>query len=153
LLNELVRRYLIELEATFFARAEELQQPPWERSVERVVDDANAFYNANPVARLLILGGAATDESYRTQEMTIKHLGELARGLWARAGIALPEGPPDITTLATDIGTACFRRSVFEHGKIIAPYRDAAVRAMTGFLRQYVEPARATRQTQHHAAA
>lgn len=141
ILNELAARYLVELEAVFYARAGDLADMDWRQAVEAVVDYAVGFHNANPAARLLILGGAVTDDSYRAQELTIKRLGDLGRAVWKQKGLRLPDGPPDLSTLAADIGTACFRRSFFEHGKITRPYRDAAVAAMTGFLAQYVVPA------------
>jgi AcrR family transcriptional regulator len=142
ILNELVKRYLVDLEAVFYARAEALRGLGWREGIARVVDHAVAFHNAHPAARLLILGGAVTDDSYRAQEQTNKRLGALGRMVWSPAS-TLPKGPPDVTTLAADIGTACFRRSFFEHGEITPAYRDAAVAAMTGFLAPYVEAAAA----------
>lgn len=140
ILNELVKRYLIELEAVFFARAEHLRALSWREGVAMVVDQAVRYHNAHPAARLLILGGAVTDDSYRAQEQTNKHLGKLAHALWS-GRMALPRSP-DVMTLSADIGTACFRRSFFEHGEITPAYRDAAIAAMTGFLEPYVRPAR-----------
>lgn len=139
ILNELVVRYLGELESKFFARADDLRALSWSDGIEAVVDIAVAYHNAHPAARLLLLGGAVTDDSFRAQEQTNRRLGELGRQVWS-PHIPLP-GSPDITTLVVDIGIACFRRSFFEHGKITPAYRDAAVAAMTGFLRPYVESA------------
>ncbi len=138
ILNELVKRYLVDLEALFYSRAAELRTLDWHEGIARVVDHAVRFHNANPAARLLILGGAVTDDSYRAQEQTNKRLGELGRMVWSPAR-KLPKGPPDVTTLCADIGTAVFRRSFFEHGEITPAYRDAATAAMTGFLAPYVE--------------
>lgn len=146
ILNELVRRYLIQLEDVFYARAAELRSIGWREGIAAVVDHAVHFHNSCPAARLLILGGAVTDDSYRAQEQTNKHLGNLGRKVWYE-GLQLPEGSPDVTTLSADIGTACFRRSFFEHGEITPAYRDAAVTAMTGFLSPYVESALAAAPT------
>lgn len=136
--NELAKRYLKELAAIFYDRAGELARLSWREAISVVVEHAVQFHNSKPVARLLILGGAVTDESYRAQEMTIKELGDLARQAWERGGIRLPHAP-DVPTLATDIATACFRRSYFIHGKVTPQYRDAAVQAMTSFIAAYVE--------------
>ncbi|MFP5305431.1 MAG: TetR/AcrR family transcriptional regulator [Gammaproteobacteria bacterium] len=141
-LNELVKRYLAQLEAEFFSRAEELRALGWREGIAAVVDVAVAFHNSHPAARLLILGGAVTDDSYRAQELTNKRLGQLGRQVW-RWQAQLPTQQPDVTTLVVDIGTACFRRSFFEHGRITAAYRDAAVGAMTGFLAPYVNASEA----------
>lgn len=138
ILNELIKRYLVDLEAVFYSRAEELRELGWREGIARVVEHAVKFHNANPAARLLILGGAVTDDSYRAQERTNKHLGDLGRKVWSPAR-ALPKGPPDVTTLCADIGTAVFRRSFFEHGEITPAYRDAAITAMIGFLAPYLD--------------
>lgn len=138
ILNELVHQYLIELEGYFHGRLDELRRLPWREGVAAVVDHAVTFHNSNPAARLLILGGAVTDSSYRAQEQTNKRLGALGGMAWS-IKMQLPKNAPDMLTLAADIGTACFRRSVFEHGTITKAYRDAAVDAMTGFLSTYVK--------------
>ncbi len=136
ILNELVRRYLVQLEAIFNSRLNELRGLHWREGIRMVVDHAVEFHNSNPAARLLILGGAVTDDSYRAQEQTNKRLGELARQVWT--GRSFPRDAPNFMTLAADIGTACFRRSFFEHGEITPAYRDAAVAAMTGFISAYM---------------
>lgn len=138
ILNELTSRYLVKLESVFFQSAEELRRMNWREAIAAVVDHAVTFNNTHPAARLLILGGAVTDDSYRAQELTIKRLGDLGRAVWEARGIRLPH-IPDVTTLSADIGTACFRRSFFEHGEITPAYRDAAVAAMIGFLEGYAK--------------
>lgn len=144
ILNELVRRYLVELESEFHARMGQLRSMHWREGIEAVVDHAVQFHNSHPAARLLILGGAVTDDSYRAQEQTNKRLGNLGRKAWTLTA-RLPAGAPDIITLSADIGTACFRRSFFEHGEITPAYRDAAVVAMSSFLDTYMKSAAATK--------
>lgn len=139
ILNELVLRYLVQLESVFQTKLEKLQRLEWREGVALVVNVAVNFHNSHPAARLLILGGAVTDDSYRAQELTNKRLGELARRAWP--AFKLRGGDADVLTLSVDIGTACFRRSFFETGSITPAYRDAAIAAMTGFLRPYVESA------------
>lgn len=147
LLNELAKRHLVELEAVFTARADELARLSWRESIRLVVDHAVDYHNRHPGARLLILGGAVTDDSYRAQDLTNQRLGELGRKVMFRDfGNALPEGWPDIVTLSADLGTACFRRSVFIHGTITPAYRDAAIAAMTGFLTPYLDALRTQRR-------
>lgn len=137
-LNELVAGYLVELEALFNAQAERLRKLGWREGVAAVVDIAVGYHNAHPAARLLILGGAVTDDGFRAQEQTNRRLGALGRRIWSRE-MDLPVRQPDAATLVVDIGMACFRRSFFEHGRITPAYRDAAVVAMTGFLAPYVK--------------
>jgi AcrR family transcriptional regulator len=139
LLNELAKRHLRRI-MKLFAKSPELALLPWRKGIETGVGLAADYYNAQPAARLLILGGAVTDYSYRAQEMTIKGIGDFGRAAWATRGIHLPT-QPDVTTLAIDLGMSCFRRSVFEHGEITLIYRETAGRVMNGFLERYLEPA------------
>jgi AcrR family transcriptional regulator len=138
--NELLRRCLAELEETLVREAAPVvaQGLPWREAARLLVTHAAAFHNAKPVARLLILGGPVSDESYRAQEITIQHLGGLARQLLAAVGITLP-AEPDVATLAVDIGTTCFRHSVLLHGEITPAYRDEAVYAMVAYLARYAD--------------
>lgn len=134
ILNELAARYLAEMEKGFLASAKELARMDLWEVIGAVVDQAVAFYARHPVAGLVILGGAVTDDSFRAQELTIHRLGELGRQLWQQKGFTAPRTPVDVATLAVELGVACMRRSYFEHGKVTKPYRDAAVTAMSAFL-------------------
>jgi AcrR family transcriptional regulator len=138
ILNELVKRSLVELEAFFYDRADELSRMPWRDSIRVIIEHAVRFHNERPVARLLILGGAVTDDSFRAQEITVERLGTLGRELMKRNGIRLPANP-DVATLSVDIGLACLRRSFFNHGTITARYKEAAIAGMIGFLEPYIE--------------
>ena len=146
ILNELVGRYLNQIEDLFMQRGAELARLSWQDSIRLVVDFTASYHNSHPAARLLILGGAVTDASYRAQEMLMKRLGGMARAVWLNhlePGQRIPQSP-DIATLVADLGVTCFRRSFFEHGEITAEYREAAVVAMQSFLSSYIEtmPAR-----------
>lgn len=138
ILNELVRRYYAELEGLLTRKAARTGELNWQQSVEAFVNTAARFYDANPVCRLLLLGGAVTDDAYRAQETTIQHLGKLARTLLARIGVELPEAPLDAATLAVDIGTTCFRLSFLQYKQITREYREEAAHAMTAYLSRYI---------------
>jgi AcrR family transcriptional regulator len=137
--NELLRRYLARLEQALAQGAGPVvaRGVPWHEAAASLVQHAAEFHNSHPVARLLILGGPVSDESYRAQEITIQHLGGLTRQLFASTGISLP-AEPDVASLAVDIGTTCFRHSVFLHGEITPAYRDEAAYAMISYLSRYV---------------
>lgn len=141
ILNELVRRYYAELEGILTRKAARTGELDWKQSVEAFVNTAARFYDANPVIRLLLLGGAITDDAYRAQEITIQHLGNLTRTLLARIGVELPEAPLDAAVLAVDIGTTCFRLSFFKHKQITREYREEATYAMTAYLARYIDKA------------
>ncbi len=139
ILNELVGRYLEELEELFLRNAQELMRLNWREGVRTVVEMAVNYHNSHPAARLLILGGAVTDASYRAQETLLQRLGQMGRQVWEQKCSPLPDSP-DVFTLSVDMAVACFRRSVFESGEITPAYRDMAVEAMQGFLERFLEP-------------
>jgi AcrR family transcriptional regulator len=140
--NELARRNLDALESRLQKLAPVVLTLPWPDALRAMALEAAAFYNANPVARLLILNGPASDESYRAQELTIQRLGGIARDLLRVRGIQLPTHKPDAAMLLVDIGTTCFRVSQFLHGRITPEYAEEAFHAMEAYLRRYTESAR-----------
>jgi len=140
-LNELVRRGLEQLDARLTARAQKVSDRPWPEALRAVTFEAVAFYNDDPVSRLLILGGPVTDDSYRVQELAIQKLGGLTRALLETRGIELPRSKPDAAMLLVDIGTTCFRVSQFLHGEITDEYRMEAVHAMHAYLLRFTGPA------------
>lgn len=140
-LNELSVRYLGQIFATFTGMSG-LADLPWREGIRAGVFAAASFYDAHPVARMLILGGAVTDAGFRAQELTVKQIADLGRLAWRARGIDLPSDP-DVAALAIDLGMACFRRSVFAHGAITPRYRAAAAQVMVDFLEPYIEVERA----------
>jgi AcrR family transcriptional regulator len=136
-LNELAVRYLGQVFATF-AGMSGLGAMPWREGIRTGVHAAASFYDAHPVARMLVLGGAVTDAGFRAQELTVKQIADLGRLAWKARGIELPSDP-DVAALAIDLGMACFRRSVFAHGAITARYREAAADVMVGYLEPFIE--------------
>lgn len=136
--NELTRRYLTELEQRLIRHSEALLQRPWREGAQGMAAFAARFYNEQPVARILILGGPITDESYRAQELMIQRLGRLVQQFFQQRGISLPPAPPDVSLLAVELGFTCFRLSFFLHGEITAPYQEEAGRTMIAYLAQYV---------------
>lgn len=136
-LNELSVRYLGQIFARF-AAMRGLSRMPWREGIQAGVHAAASFYDAHPVARMLILGGATTDAGLRAQELTVKQIADLGRLAWKARGIELPTDP-DVAALAIDLGMACFRRSVFAHGTITARYRETAAQVMVDFLEPFIE--------------
>lgn len=140
ILNELVERHLNALENTFVESAVQLSGLRWWEGIDWALDKSMAYYNAHPAARLLILGGALSDSSYRSLEALVKRLAVMVRRVWESRTVGKPiPQDPDVFTLAIDIGLSCFRRSFFEHGEIREAYKDAGARAMRGFLEPYIE--------------
>lgn len=140
ILNELTHKYLDGLEAHLSGKGLELSALPWDALIYRMVEEAAIFHNNNPVSRLLILGGAVTDESFRVTELTIRKLGKLTTDLLSIRQIELCTHP-DVASLAVDIGTAVFRVSNLYYGNITKDYVDEAAYAMVAYLSKYVDAA------------
>ncbi|MGJ8670384.1 MAG: TetR/AcrR family transcriptional regulator [Oceanococcus sp.] len=134
-INEVTRRYIEKLEAHLRQRAVSLRDTDVPELVARMTYSAADFHNQNPVARLLILGGAVTDLSYRSQEHNTRHLGQIARQIMQGFGFDIPPSPPDIPTVAIEIGTACFRLSYANHGQITNAYKVESAFVMLMYLR------------------
>lgn len=142
-LNELVTRKLAALEERLMHLAPQVLTQPWPQAMRAMVLKAAAFYNADLVARILVLGGPVTDDSYRAQELTIQRLGGLARELLLTRGLQIPKARPDAAMLLVEVGTTCFRVSQFLHGRITPEYQEEAVQVMQAYLARYVAvPAR-----------
>jgi len=134
ILNELTRRHFAGLELHLAANAQRFDGLSWQDVVREMVHLAAGFHNAHPVGMMLALGGTATDESHRSYELTIAHLGALSRQLLIARGIDVEKAPFDVAALAVDVGTTCFRHSYFLHRHITPTYRDAAAEVMVDFL-------------------
>ncbi|WP_348672786.1 TetR/AcrR family transcriptional regulator [uncultured Abyssibacter sp.] len=134
LLNEVTRRYIARLEDHLAQRLTELGKPDMTEMLARMTFAAADFHNRNPVGRLLILGGAVTDNSYKAQDMNKRHLGSLARNILLEYGFVMPESPPDVATIAVEMGTACYRHSYGSHGLITDDYKVESAYVMLLYL-------------------
>lgn len=135
-LNELTQRRLQALEASLIAESDNNPAPTWQAMVARIVASASQFLNADRVASMLVLGGSSTDESYRLLELTIRHLGGQIRRMMAAYGLDLPAQPPDVASLAVEIGLAAFRLSYMTDKRITSAYQTEATSAMVAYLEQ-----------------
>lgn len=139
ILNELTRIYLERLAGALAARAMELSDTSWEIVIREMVKVAADFHNRHVASRMLILGGAVTDESFRATEYAIQKLGAMTAWLMRERGIALPSQPA-VAALAVDIGTTVLRVSNLFHGRVTQDYVDEAAYAMIAYLSGYAEP-------------
>lgn len=138
-LNELTKRYLDRLVDRLIAQSGKTAGLSWAEMLDEMVRTAARFHNANPVARILILGGAVTDESFRATEYTVQKLGELTTLLLKQRGVRLPTGHPDVGAIAVEVGTAVMRVSHFHFGRITPEYTEEAARAMRAYLAPHAE--------------
>lgn len=136
-LNELTRRYIDKMGKEIMGLMPALADVPTEELLVKIVFASADFHNRNPVGRLLILGGSVTDRSFKAQEMFIHQLGGIARQLIEAQGVKVPKGPPDIPTVAVELGTSCFRLSHAMHGEILNEYKVEAAYTMLLYLAEY----------------
>jgi AcrR family transcriptional regulator len=142
ILNELARRELVAMEAYIARHAGRRSRRGWREQVRVTVDTAAAYYDENPVAQMLLLGGSQSDETYRAQALTVQHLGSWSKWMFQEVGVTLPTRPIDVVELAIELGEHCFRHSVFLHGRITAPFRNEAASVMVRYLEPYVKQKR-----------
>jgi AcrR family transcriptional regulator len=138
ILTALAARELQALEDALLTGARYGALADWQQQLRETVNLAVRFYRQRPVAQLLILGGPLTDENYRAQALTIRHLGHLSQRLLRHAGVVLPEHPVDVNVLAVELGTACMRHSVLLHGRITEAMRVETADVMIRYLAPYV---------------
>ncbi len=139
ILNELARQELAMLEERIEARGLEHGQGSWRQRILDTVRDVAQFYEQRPIARQLLLGDGVTDEAFRAQTLTIRHLGTLVSRLFEGDGLCIPEHPVDVVSLAIELATTCLRHSVFLHGRITAEYAAEAAQVMVQYLQPYVQ--------------
>jgi AcrR family transcriptional regulator len=136
--NELTRRYLAQYEEILHNEARRLVHESWQDGARALARVSARFYNRQPAACVLLLGGPITDESYRAQELMIQRLGHLLQRIFAARGVTLPPGPPDVSLLTVEIASTCFRVSYLLHGRVTAEYQAEAGEAMIAYLSRYV---------------
>ncbi len=138
-LNELTRRYIDRMQSEILEITPALGDKSVEELLVKVVFASADFHNRNPVGRLLILGGAVTDRSFKAQELFVHHLGRIARQLMEARGLKVPAAPPDIPAIAVEIGTSSFRLSHALHGEIIEEYKVEAAYSMLLYLAEFAD--------------
>jgi len=91
--NALSQRDLLALETALLRSAPEPDRISWQQGAHAFASLAADFYNHNPAACVLILGGPASSESYAAQVLLMRRLGALVQERFERRGIALPNSP------------------------------------------------------------
>ena len=138
ILNQLTHQYLDQIEMMLTERNADLEGLSWEEAMHVLVHAGAAFHNERPVARMLILGGAVTDESFRATEFSVRKLGKIATDILQSRGIYLPK-QPDVASLAVDMAMTTFRVSQVFNGKVTEEYAEEGIKAMHAYLKLYIE--------------
>ena len=134
LLSTLAERHLEALEKVLYSQAKDLiKVADWRGVTRRMVEAAAGYYQQQPVACILLLGGPVTDDSHRSLEYTINRLGKLTHEMLQQAGLKLAEHPYE-AALVIEYGTASFRLSYFLHQTITPEYIEVAGDVMIAFI-------------------
>lgn len=106
------------------------------RSLVNAVAD---YYDATPVASILVLGGPYSRSAYLAQKNTISEIGDVLRAAIETAipAIAIPR-VPDVATLAVEIAFACMKHGYYKDGHISASIREEAVTAVIAYVQAHV---------------
>ena len=140
-LNELSRRHSEESSTKIMAFAATRTDLSWQALMTEVMNFAAEYYNASPLARMLLLGGPLADQNFRIQEETNGTLGEVFRSLFRMRGVDLPTDP-DVAWISVDIADGVLRHSQYRHDRITDRCRDEAAHAAIAYLAPYAGAAR-----------
>ena len=113
----------------------------WEELVRQLIDAVSDYYDATPVAGILILGGPFSRTSYLAQEATIGRIAQAIR-LFLRQQelpLLLPQDP-DVATLIVEISFACMKHGYYRENRISKGIREQAANAVIAYLRTWQAP-------------
>jgi AcrR family transcriptional regulator len=115
---------------------------PWRALFPRLVNAAADYYDAHPVAAILVLGGPTSEDDYKAQRIVIEHIAhELRRAITALpVRVRLPKGP-DVASLAVEIAFACLKHGYFRERALSKAIRAEASRAAVAYIAAFERPA------------
>jgi AcrR family transcriptional regulator len=114
----------------------------WQDAVPILIQAAQAFFNANPVASILVLGWPMSRETYLSQETNIVSLADSLRRVFDtfRPAVIIPTDP-DAAVIGAEIVFALFKHSYFMHGSVTSAICQQAEIALHGYLQAVLIPA------------
>jgi AcrR family transcriptional regulator len=94
------------------------------------------YYDASPVASILILGGPFSQSSYQAQESMIGSITHTIREFFNQVEppLFLPE-KPDVVTLVIEIAFACMKHGYYQESFISPMIREQAAKASLAYLK------------------
>lgn len=132
--NELARRYLHELLERLRGDRVARRAPSWQAVSARLVDRAVAYYNARPVARMLLLGTGLTPELRVIDRNYDERFAIAVREVLAEKWPLAHEQDHDPLRMAVILTTAVLEAGVCEGGEISDFHRLEAQRASVAYL-------------------
>ncbi|TCL04579.1 TetR family transcriptional regulator [Sodalis ligni] len=110
----------------------------WRAWVETAIEETADYYNAHPVASVLLLRGSFADSDHDAHGAKNAAIGDLLRAKAASLGElrALP-AVPDAATIAVEIAFACMKHGYGKEGRISPAICREATRAVTAYLARW----------------
>ena len=135
LFGAIAERHLARVAAAVAAAGAEHPAAGYAGLVQILVDGASDYYEATPVASILVLGGPFSPAAYLAQANTIGDIGREVRTLMLGRPepVTLPERP-DAATLAVEIAFACIKHGYFRERRLSREIRREAARAATAYI-------------------
>jgi hypothetical protein len=104
-----------------------------------LVAAASDYYDATPIAGILVLGGPFSQAAYLTQATTNADVGREVRTLLESrpTPVVLPE-QPDVATLAVEIAFACMKHGYYRERRLSPVIRREAARAASAYIACFI---------------
>lgn len=138
LLAQLAERYLLQVTELLRQGGQALYGNDWRTGVDAMIRAISGYYNATPIASVLLLGWPMSRETYQAQEVTLMHCGQEIHTIFLRLSPPLRVSP-DICTLMTEMSFACLKHGYYRDGHISEETIEQAILAMTGYIEQLIE--------------
>ena len=138
LFTHLAQRHLQHVEKVVTEAFLKTTSRNWEELVRLLINEVANYYDATPVAGILILGGPFSRASYLAQETAIGHIAQSIR-LFLRElelPLLLPE-EPDVATLIVEMSFACMKHGYYRENRIADAIREQAANAVIAYLRTW----------------
>jgi AcrR family transcriptional regulator len=136
LFAHLAQIHLLRVEYIVKAALLDVKGKSWEEIVVLLTEQVADYYDATPVASILVLGGPFSRSSYLAQEVTIERVASIIRRFFALIDppLIVPE-QPDVATLSVEISFACMKHGYFRENFISAVTREQASSAAIAYLK------------------
>lgn len=107
----------------------------WQTWVKEVIKGAADYYNAHPVASVLLLRGAFTDDDRDAHVAKNRTIGESLRAKALSLG-QLPRLPtkPDAAAIAVELAFACMKYGYLHENRVSAAICEEATHAVIAYL-------------------
>jgi AcrR family transcriptional regulator len=138
LFTHLAQIHLLRVENIVKAALLERNWKNWGDMVVLITNRVADYYDATPVASILVLGGPFSRTSYLAQTITIERVANTIRNFFAQMDppLLFPQ-QPDVATLSVEISFACMKHGYFRENIISSCTREQASNAAIAYLKTW----------------